>query len=111
MKRRLEHQNHSTYCFPSEADGYQNYTRRGHPVNLGRTYSFLALWLSIQVSLHALTHFNAALSLFEQFDCQREIANVCCNIGDIHLRKTEHELAQSFFDVRCIWQNMLVIFH
>ncbi|HVB74268.1 MAG TPA: tetratricopeptide repeat protein, partial [Ktedonobacteraceae bacterium] len=28
-------------------------------------------------------------------DRQKEIANVCCNLGDVYLRKAEHSLAQS----------------
>lgn len=96
FKGELEKQDHRHI-----ASSHLTVTKRtleGHPVNLGRTYTLLGtLAIYSGQPAIALTHFNAALTLFEQYDCQREIANVCCNIGDIHLRKTEHELAQSFF--------------
>jgi DNA-binding SARP family transcriptional activator len=69
-----------------------------NPINLGRTHTLLAaITATVGRPTDALAHLNTALALFEQHDRQREIANVCCNIGDIHLRKAEHELAQSFF--------------
>jgi tetratricopeptide (TPR) repeat protein len=39
---------------------------------------------------------NRALAIYEQYDRQREIAHVCCNIGNIHLKKAEYKLAQNF---------------
>ena len=73
-------------------------TLAGDPINLGRTHRLLAaITATVGQLKDALFHLNTALALFEQVDLQREIANTCCNIGDVHLRKTEHELAQSFF--------------
>jgi tetratricopeptide (TPR) repeat protein len=46
-------------------------------------------------STEALNHLNIALAIFEQFDRQREIANVCCNLGDLHLRRAEHAMAKA----------------
>ncbi|HZO73749.1 MAG TPA: DUF6788 family protein [Ktedonobacteraceae bacterium] len=73
-------------------------TLAGDPVNLGRTHSLLGLIAaSGSRYVEALTHLNMALTLFEQYDSQREIAIVCCNLGDVHMRKAEHSLAQAFF--------------
>ncbi len=70
----------------------------GDPVEVGRTRVLLGLIANgAGRSATAITHWNAALALFEQYDRQREIAVVCCNLGDVHLRKAEHSLAQAFF--------------
>ena len=39
---------------------------------------------------------KSALATFEQYDRQREIAVVCCNLGDVHLRRAEYNQAQAF---------------
>ncbi len=73
-------------------------TLAGDPTNLGRIHALLGMVAnSVGQPKEALAHLNTALTLFEQADLQREIANTCCNIGDIQLRKTEHEFAQAFF--------------
>ena len=73
-------------------------TLRGDPVNLGRTNALLgAIANSIGQPTNALTHLRSALAIYEQYNCQREIANVTCNIGDAHLRKAELSLAQAAF--------------
>jgi len=73
-------------------------TLAGNQVNLGRTHTLLAaIVATVGQPTDALAHLNTALKIFEQHNHQREIANVCCNIGDVYLRKAEHELAQSFF--------------
>lgn len=73
-------------------------TLEGDPVNLGRTHALLgAIANSIGQPTKALTHLNTALTIYEQYNRQREIANVSCNIGDAHLRKAEHSLAQAAF--------------
>ena len=76
-------------------------TRRslaGDPVNLGRTHTLLAaIVATIGKPTEALVYLDTSLALFEQYDRQREIANVSCNIGDIHLRKAEHQEAQASF--------------
>src|SRR5712691_2261225 len=71
-------------------------TLAGDPVDLGRTHLLLAaIAATVGESTVALNHLNIALTIFEQYDRQREIALVCGNIGDVYLRKAEHMLAQS----------------
>ena len=71
-------------------------TLAGDPVDVGRTHLLLGNIAAVMgEGTLALDHFNAALTVFEQFDRQREIALVSGNIGDVYLRKTEHTLAQS----------------
>jgi len=74
-------------------------TRRtlvGDPADLGRAHMWLG---TIEVSSgqfdDALTHLNMALALFEQYDCQREIAIVCCNLGDLYSRMADYSQAQA----------------
>jgi len=92
----LQYQN-----YPVKTDARMTTTKRtlaGDPTNLGRIHALLGMVAnSVGQPIEALTHLNTALTLFEQAELQREIANTCCNIGDIQLRKTEHEAAQSFF--------------
>ena len=82
-------------------DPHMTTTKRtliGDPTNLGRIHVLIDMIAnSIGQPTEALTHLNTALTLFEQAELQREIANTCCNIGDVYLRKAEHEAAQSFF--------------
>src|SRR5712692_8466982 len=71
-------------------------TLAGDPVDVGRTHLLLGnLAAVIGEGTIALDHLNTALTVFEQFDRQREIALVSGNIGDVYLRKTEHTPAQS----------------
>jgi tetratricopeptide (TPR) repeat protein len=71
-------------------------TLEGDPVDLGRTNTLLAaIAATIGESTIALDHLNTALTIFEQYERQREIAMVCGNIGDVYLRKAEHTLAQA----------------
>jgi predicted ATPase/DNA-binding SARP family transcriptional activator len=71
-------------------------TLAGDPVDVGRTHILLAaITATIGESTYALNHLNTALTIFEQYDRQREIANVCCNLGDLYLRKAEHNQAQA----------------
>jgi tetratricopeptide (TPR) repeat protein len=73
-------------------------TLAGDPVNLGRIQTLIgAIANLIGKHTEALNYMNSALSVFEQYDRQREIANVSCNLGDIYLRKAEHELAYAAF--------------
>ncbi len=85
---------------PQIHDSYVTGTKRtlaGDPVNLGRIHTLLGT-IANSVGEHAetLNHLNTALAIFEQFDRQREIANVCCNIGYVYLNNAEHELSQAF---------------
>jgi predicted ATPase/DNA-binding SARP family transcriptional activator len=71
-------------------------TLAGDPVDLGRTHLLLGTIASAAgQSTDALVHLQTALAIFEQHDRQREIALVCGNIGDVYLRKSEHNLAQA----------------
>jgi predicted ATPase len=75
-------------------------TRRtlfGDPVDLGRAYALLGAVVNASGQrTEALAHMNRALAIYEQYDRQREIAHVCCNIGNIHLKKAEYKLAENF---------------
>jgi len=68
----------------------------GDPVDLGRIYTLLA---AIQATngqnAEALNHLKAALEIYEQYDCQREIANVSCNLADLYLRRSDYTSARS----------------
>ena len=71
-------------------------TLAGDPVDLGRAHLLLGTIAAISgQALDALNHLHTALTTFEQFERQREIAMVCCTIGDVYLRKSELTLAQS----------------
>jgi serine/threonine protein kinase/tetratricopeptide (TPR) repeat protein len=74
-------------------------TLMGDPVDLGRTHVLLAI---IHTGLGqfniALDHLNQALIIFEQYHCQREIAIMCCDIGDLYIRKADYAQAQSVLD-------------
>ncbi|GAC1423039.1 MAG: AAA family ATPase [Ktedonobacteraceae bacterium] len=71
-------------------------TLLGDPVDLGRTHTLLGtLAIAMGQFATAITHLNTALALYEQYQRQREIASVCCNLGDVYLRKAEYILVQS----------------
>jgi DNA-binding SARP family transcriptional activator len=75
------------------------YIRRtlvGDPVDLGRTYVLLGIIdSSAGRSTDALVHLKTALTLYEQYNRQREIASVCCNLGDLYLRRAEYSQAHA----------------
>jgi tetratricopeptide (TPR) repeat protein len=69
----------------------------GDPVDLGRVYSLLGLIANgAGRSTEAINYWNTALAIFEQYERQREIAIVCCNIGDVHVRSAEYAPALKF---------------
>lgn len=69
---------------------------KGDPVDLGRTHKLLAaIAVTSGNSTGSMVNLNAALKIFEHHDCQRDIAWSCCNLGDAHLRRSEHPLAQA----------------
>lgn len=71
-------------------------TLAGDPVDSGRTHLLLGnIATVLGESSSALEYFNKALTIFEQHERQREIALVCGNMGDVHLRRAEYALAQS----------------
>lgn len=68
----------------------------GDPTGPGRAYILLAgIEVALGQSSQALAHLNQALAIFEKNDIKTEIANVCCNLADLHLRKAEYVPAQS----------------
>ncbi|HEY1348671.1 MAG TPA: DUF6788 family protein [Ktedonobacteraceae bacterium] len=72
------------------------HTLDGDMVDLGRVYTLLALIeITTGQSTDGLNHLNAALKIYEHYDQQREIAIVCSNLADLHLRKAEYMQAQS----------------
>jgi tetratricopeptide (TPR) repeat protein len=73
-------------------------TLAGDPVDLGRIHKLLAaIDALVGQTTDATIHLNTAMTIFEQFDHQREIAMVCGNLGDIHVRKAEYTFAQAAF--------------
>jgi DNA-binding SARP family transcriptional activator len=73
-------------------------TLNGDPVDLGRVYTLLGvLEITIGQSTEALNHLNAALTIYERYNRQREIAIVCTNQGDIYLKRSSYALAQTAF--------------
>ena len=67
----------------------------GDPVDLGRTHVLLAI---IHAGLGqfsiSLDHLNQALTIFEHYHCQREIAITCCDIGDLYVSKANYVQAE-----------------
>ena len=73
-------------------------TLAGDPVNLGRVQILLAAILAtVGKNTDAADHLTTALTIFERYDCQREIAIVSGNLGDLYLRKAQYTLAQAAF--------------
>lgn len=71
-------------------------TLQGDPVDLGRMHKLLAaIATAVGQSTDAMNHLHTALTIFEHYDCQREIAMVCSNIGDVYVRRAEYTLAQA----------------
>ncbi len=71
-------------------------TIAGDPVDIGRTYVLLGNTAnSMGQSTTALEYMNISLTLYEQNERLREIAIVCCDLGDTYLRKTNYSEAQS----------------
>ncbi len=68
----------------------------GDPVNLGRVHRLIGTVAESvgQLSM-ALEHQGKALTLYELYDDRRQIGHVSCNIGYIHLKKAEYELARA----------------
>lgn len=67
----------------------------GDPLGLGRVYTLLAgVEIFLGQSAKTLEHLNKALEIFEKNNVKSEIANICCNLADVHLRKSEYALAR-----------------
>ncbi len=74
-------------------------TLRGDQNDLGRITMLLgSVYNSMGQLNNALSHLTTALTMFEQRDQKREIANASCNIGYILLKKVEFVLAQQAFE-------------
>lgn len=73
-------------------------TLAGDPVNTGRIHILLATILTTTgEQTQAERHLQEALALFEEYDQLREIAIVAGNLGDLYLRRANHEAAQAAF--------------
>ncbi len=69
-------------------------TLSGNPINLGRIHRQIGAVAQSRSQLTlAFGHQSKALAVFEQYDDKRQIAHVSCNIGYIHIKKAEYELA------------------
>jgi tetratricopeptide (TPR) repeat protein len=53
-----------------------------------------AITYSMGLQNEALSHFTTALALDEQYDNQREISHVSCNLGHVYLKRGEYDQAQ-----------------
>ncbi|MGH2507333.1 MAG: tetratricopeptide repeat protein, partial [Ktedonobacteraceae bacterium] len=81
----------STTMLPTQAQRILN----GDPIGLGKVYTLLAgVEATLGQSVDALNHLNQALEVFEKNDIKIEIANVCCNLADLYLRRAEYTLAR-----------------
>ncbi|HCI78748.1 MAG TPA: hypothetical protein DHW02_03575, partial [Ktedonobacter sp.] len=70
-------------------------TLAGDPANIGRVHVILGdIGITTGHYNDALSHFNIALPMFEQYERQREIAIASCNVGDVYLRRADYEEAQ-----------------
>jgi DNA-binding SARP family transcriptional activator len=71
-------------------------TLKGDRVDLGRMHTLIAgITGTSGDALTTLGHLNTALNIFEKHDSKREIANVCCNLADLYLRRSEYSSARS----------------
>ena len=80
----------------SRRDTHPSYETRlqrtlvGDPVDVGRAHVLLGLIANgAGKATEAATHLHNALSMYEQGDRQREIAIVCCDLGDLYARRAE----------------------
>ncbi len=72
-------------------------TLLGDPVDVGRAQALLgALAYNLGQPDEALRHLNTALTIYERYDRQREIAHVCCNIGYTHMKLEHYSQANTF---------------
>jgi DNA-binding SARP family transcriptional activator/tetratricopeptide (TPR) repeat protein len=71
---------------------------QGDPADLGFVHRILGDIAIYEGQLSAgFTHLSTALALYEQYGYKREIAHVACNLGYIHMKRAENELAQAEF--------------
>lgn len=73
-------------------------TLAGDPVDIGRTHALIGgIAHSVGNRHEALKHLNTALAIYEQYDQQREIAHVSCNLGYVYLKHADYAAAQAAF--------------
>jgi DNA-binding SARP family transcriptional activator/tetratricopeptide (TPR) repeat protein len=71
---------------------------QGDPADLGFVHRLLGDIAIREGQLSTgFTHLSTALALYEQYGYKREIAHVACNLGYIHMKRAENELAQAEF--------------
>lgn len=71
-------------------------TLEGDPIDLGRVHALLGPFMRVVGQTDkALAHLNTALSIFEEYECSREIAHVCCNRADAYMQKKDYTLAKA----------------
>jgi predicted ATPase/two-component SAPR family response regulator len=71
-------------------------TLAGDPIDIGRAHVLLGLNANgAGRSTEAITHWTTSLALYEQYESPREIAIVCCDLGDVYVRKAEYAQAQA----------------
>ena len=72
------------------------------PVDIGRSHQLLGLIRNGSgATVEALAHLHEALVVFEDHRCLRESAIVCCNLGDVYIRRAEYAQAQTVLS-RCL---------
>ncbi len=70
-------------------------TLRGDIADCGRAYSLLGLIISTSGgAVAAVEHLRAALAIYEQQQCIREIGIASATLSDVHLRQAEYSQAQ-----------------
>jgi tetratricopeptide (TPR) repeat protein len=86
---------------PSHRSAYTTRIQRilqGDPADLGFVHRILGDIAIREGQLSVgFTHLSTALALYEQYGYKREIAHVACNLGYIHMKRAENELAQAEF--------------
>lgn len=70
-------------------------TLTGDPVDPGRAHLLLGTLAAVTGEQEALHHLQEALTIFERYDRPREIAMICCNLGDYYMRQAELTPAQA----------------
>ncbi|GCE09042.1 DUF6788 family protein [Dictyobacter aurantiacus] len=80
-------------------NSYLSLTKRElsrNSIDIGRIYTLLS---NVEAASgkcdEALPHLKKALAIAEQYNFQREIAIIGCNMGDLYLRTAEYPLAQA----------------
>jgi tetratricopeptide (TPR) repeat protein len=70
----------------------------GDPMILARVHGLLGMIANGEGrATEALQQYTRALELHEQYGGKRDVAVVCCNLGDLQLRRADYASAQAFF--------------